>query len=71
METRRRHYVSVEDNAGALLATVRATTGAYEIEAEIGRKAVRFIRKHVTEDPDLLIDILGLTKHDESATTEA
>lgn len=59
----RRTYYTPEDNGGALIGPMRAVTHAYQIEPEMGRKAVRYVRRHA-HDAELLIEILGLTDHD-------
>ncbi len=67
MPNKRTHY-EIGDNGGALIAQVRGTAGAYALDEATARKAIDYIRSHVTEDPDLLIEILGLTEHDNSRT---
>lgn len=68
MTAKRRTYYSVDDNGGALIAQVRGTSGAFAPDDETGRKAVSYIRRAVKEDPDLLIEILGLTEHDKGSS---
>lgn len=63
MPPKRKTY-QIDDNGGALISQVRGTAGAFALDAETGRKAAQYIRDNVTEDPDLLIEILGLTEHD-------
>lgn len=64
-EREKRHYYTFADNGGALAVPIRMTSGAYGADPETAAKAIRFIRTHATDDAELLIDILGLTEHDE------
>ena len=64
-EREKRHYYTFADNGGALAVPVRMASGVYDVEPQIAAKAIRFIRTHAPDDAELLIEILGLTEHDE------
>jgi hypothetical protein len=63
-----RHNYHAFTDGGALLRTRPITRGAYVVDETVGRRAVEFIRRHA-EDAELIIEILGLTDHEQTETT--
>lgn len=63
MVRKRRTYYAPDDNGATLGAS--GTTG---VERETAEKARRVVRKlaNDTDDADLLMDILGLTEHEDT-----
>lgn len=63
MARNRRTYYAPDNNG----VTLRPN-GSIDVERETAEKAIRAIRRNAndTDDASLLIDILGLTEHDQS-----